>query len=138
MVAAGAGLWRLLQFCKVVLCAAAGLAAATVGKTAVAADAENGERLFKKDCLVCHAVEPGYHKEGPSLFGAFGRKAGSAPLYARYRGLKGASIVWDEQTLDGWLTDPRAFLGGRDTAMTIKVPAAGERADLIAYLRMLR
>lgn len=105
---------------------------------AAAADVGEGERLYAKHCLVCHAVEPGYHREGPSLAGVFGRRAGTAPLFGHYRGLKGSTVVWNEQTLDGWLADPRAFLGGRDTSMTYKLPAADDRAAVIAYIRTLR
>lgn len=122
-----------------VLRAAAGVAAlVAVIPAAAGNEASEGERLYGRVCLVCHAVEPGYHKEGPSLAGVFGRRAGAAPLYGRYRGLKDSSIVWDERALDAWLANPRAFLGGRDTTMTLAVPTAAERSAIIAYLRTLR
>ena len=38
---------------------------------AMAGDAANGEKVFKK-CAACHSVEPGQNKVGPSLAGAFG------------------------------------------------------------------
>lgn len=114
------------------------LAAITAADGVAAADARAGERLYAKHCLVCHAVEPSYHKEGPSLAGVYGRRAGTAPRFGRYVGLRGETLVWDERALDGFLTDPRAFLGGRDTSMTYKLPSAEERAAIIAYLRTLR
>jgi cytochrome c len=44
-------------------------------------------------------------------------------------------LVWNEDALDRWLADPeRAAPGQR---MGISVPDAGERADLIAYLKQV-
>lgn len=71
------------------------------------------------------------------MAGVYGRRAGSVPFFAHYRALRGLDIVWDDQTLDGWLADPRAF-AGRDTAMSVKLPDAQARADVIAYLKTLK
>jgi len=98
--------------------------------------AARGEVLYRKHCLVCHAIEPEFHKEGPSLAGVYDRRAGTAPFFA-YKALKGSTAVWTDANLDAWLADPRAFLQGRDTGMTLKVDNPAERADLIAYLRTL-
>ena len=48
-----------------------------------AADIANGERLFRA-CSGCHSLEPGRHLTGPSLAGAFGRRAGTAEGFRRY------------------------------------------------------
>lgn len=38
----------------------------------------------------------------------WGRKAGSLPSFERYsEALRSSGIVWDERSLDGWLTDDR-------------------------------
>ena len=55
---------------------------------------ELGETLFKKNCAVCHTLEDGKNKIGPSLAGVVGRKAGSVPgflilLPIRTRGIRG-------------------------------------------------
>ena len=71
-----------------------------------------GQTVFEHQCAVCHSTVPEFHKEGPSLAGVYGRRAGKAPFFAGYKGLRG-SIVWDERTLDEWLADPRALLGGK-------------------------
>ena len=85
-------------------------------------------------CAACHSFEPGRNCIGPSLAGIPGRNAGTAGGFCRYwQTLKDSSTVWDEQTLDAWLTDPRAFLPG--TRMVFRgVPDPQARADLIAYL----
>ena len=43
---------------------------------------------------------------------------------------------WDERTLDAWLTDPRGLLDGKNTAMTLRLNDAGQRADVIAATPM--
>lgn len=102
---------------------------------AAAGDAKRGQRLYAEQCLVCHALEPEYHKEGPSLAGIYGRTAGTQPFFPRYVGLKRIDVVWNEATLDAWLADPRAFLAGRNTTMAFRVTDAEARADIIAYLK---
>lgn len=100
-------------------------------------NARAGQKVYDQHCLVCHAVEPEYHKEGPSLAGVFGRRAGKAPFFTSYKALKGSTIVWDAQTLDAWLADPRGLVGGKDTGMTFRLEDAQARADVIAYLKGL-
>jgi len=40
--------------------------------------------------------------------------------------------------MDRFLADPRAFLDGRYTKMTLKLDDARARADVIAFLKTLR
>ena len=115
-----------------------GVMIATSAAAAAAGDAERGESVFRRTCAVCHTAVAGYHKEGPSLRGVFGRSAGSLQSFTRYKGMNGLDVVWDEKTLDRWLADPRAFLGGRDTSMTFKLENEQDRADVIAYLKKIR
>ena len=46
---------------------------------------EPGETLFKKNCAICHTLEAGKTKIGPSLAGVVGRKAGSIPRVRLFR-----------------------------------------------------
>jgi cytochrome c len=105
---------------------------------AAAGDAGRGESVFRSACGVCHTVVAGYHKDGPSLHGVFGRPAGSVQSFTRYRGMKGLDVVWDEAALDGLLADPKAFLGGANTSMTFRLQNEQDRADVIAYLKTIR
>ncbi len=100
-------------------------------------DAARGAQTFDHSCAVCHSPIAGLNKEGPSLAGVYGRRAGAIPFFAHYHALRGLDVVWDEQSLDGWLADPRAF-AGRDTAMSVKLTDAQARADVIAYLKTLK
>jgi cytochrome c len=110
-------------------------AALPAGATATAAD---GRAVYERHCLVCHATQAEFHKEGPSLAGVYGRRAGTAPFFAQYRGLRGADFAWTEATLDAWLADPRGFLAGRDTTMTFRLADPAERAAVIQYMKTLR
>jgi cytochrome c len=117
-------------------------AMALVSNQALAAgDAAKGAKVFNK-CKACHdAAKGGKHKVGPNLFGVFGRKAGTAEGYNRYKGLVGADWNWDEKLLDEYLIDPKAFNDKRTkkgTTMTFKLPKADERADVIAYLKTVK
>ena len=98
-------------------------------------DAEAGAALFKKKCKVCHATEADKHKNGPSLAGIFGRKAGSTD-FAKYTGLKGFDAVWDEENLDKFLTNPKKFVGAK--SMALKLKKEDDRADVIEYLKTLK
>lgn len=107
------------------------------GRDGAAGDARRGADIFASECAVCHSIRPGWHKEGPSLAGVYGRRAGSAPEFTGYRALRGMDVVWGDQSLDAWLADPKSF-SGRDSAMPVKLVDAQVRADVIAYLRSLR
>jgi cytochrome c len=107
------------------------------GHDGVQGDARRGEGVFASKCAVCHSTTAGWHKEGPSLAGVFGRRAGTAPDFGGYRALRGMDVVWSDQSLDAWLADPKGF-SGRDSAMAIKLADGQARADVIAYLRSLR
>jgi cytochrome c len=94
-------------------------------------DASRGQALFEKRCVGCHSLTANH--EGPKLQGVFGRAAGSVADYAYSPSLKKANVMWDEATLDKWLTDPDAFVRGNNMDFLISKPQ--ERKDLIAFLR---
>ncbi len=70
---------------------------------------------------------------GPRHRGVFGRKAASLPDYDYSDALKSANIVWNEETLDKWLTDPQAVAPGAKMFFHLDNPQ--DRADVIAYLK---
>jgi len=100
-----------------------------------AADADAGAGVFKKRCAVCHSTEAGKHKNGPSLAGIIGRKAGSSD-FPKYTGLKGSDVVWDDANLDKFLANPKKFVGAK--TMVYKLKKEDQRAAVIAYLNTLK
>ena len=94
-------------------------------------DAVRGKAAFEKRCTGCHAMDA--DREGPRLAGVFGRKAGSVAGFAYSAGLKNSGITWTDATLERWLSDPDLVV--KDNNMSIGVPKAEERRDLIAYLK---
>lgn len=103
---------------------------------ASAADVEAGKQEFKK-CALCHTAEAGKNKIGPSLFGVVGRKSGSLENYNYSEAMKNFDHTWDAETLDKYLTDPRAVVP--NTKMIFPgIKDEKERQDVIAYLETLK
>ncbi len=97
-------------------------------------DAAHGQQLYESRCIACHS--PDTNRVGPMHRGVYGRKAGSLPDYSYSKALKGAGFVWDDASLDQWLTNPQALVPGQK--MNFKVTKPEDRADLIAYLKSLK
>ncbi len=97
------------------------------------ADPEKGEKLFRQ-CIACHRIdETGKHKTGPNLHGVIGKKAGHVEDFNYSKAMHDANIIWSPETLDEYLTNPRAYVPGtRMSYAGLRRPA--DRTDLIAYL----
>ena len=108
---------------------AAGLLVAGGAAAAPAGDPARGEQIYQA-CTDCHSLDE--NDVGPRHRGVFGRKAGSLPDYGYSDGLKKANIVWTEETLDAWLTNPQALVPG--AKMFFHLDSAQDRADVIEYL----
>jgi len=112
------------------------LAAALFSGAAVAdGDAEKGKQVFSK-CGICHATVPGANKVGPSLAGIIGRKSASDPKFGYSDAMKKYEKVWDAQTLDAYLVDPRQAVPGTKMIF-VGLKDSSDRANIIAYLATL-
>jgi cytochrome c len=105
---------------------------AVLGLAAQAApDAARGEQVYAR-CLGCHALAS--DRVGPRHCGLIGRRAASIAGFDYSAAMKRSGIVWNEQSLNRFLTKPMGAVPG--TSMTYDgVPVAAEREDLIAYLK---
>jgi len=101
--------------------------AATVG------DAQRGRDTFEKMCTGCHALDRA--KVGPRLRNVYGKPAGKDSQFPYSSAMRGASVTWDDRTLDRWLADTESVVPGND--MSFRLDDAGKRADIIAYLKQL-
>jgi cytochrome c len=104
--------------------------------SAHAQDAGGGERVFKSQCGICHAVAAGKNLVGPTMAGVVGRKAGTVAGFHYTDANKNSGLTWDAATLDRYLANPRATVPGTTMAYA-GVKADQQRQDLIAYLSTL-
>jgi cytochrome c len=93
-----------------------------------------GGRLYIL-CDACHSLSKGEaHKTGPNLHGLFGKEAGTAEGFAYSDAIKNSGIIWDEQHLKNWLSDPDGYIPG--TAMAfIGISDEEKQNALIYYLK---
>ena len=96
----------------------------------------NGERQFARKCSVCHTLQlDGKRRAGPTLFGVFGRQAGTLEGYTYSDALLRSTIVWGADSID------RLFKDGPDvvtpgTKMPIqRMKNAQDRRDLVSFLQ---
>jgi cytochrome c2 len=101
----------------------------------LASDVAKGKKVFNK-CRACHNTGKPKNKVGPHLVGVFGRTSGTVEGFKYSKPMKAAAVVWDENTLDAFLTKPKSFIKGtRMTFVGLKNPA--DRKSIITYLKSL-
>lgn len=110
------------------------IAVAAVAISPAAAEAGDGEALFRKSCQACHTLnfdEP--RRQGPPLVGIVGKTAGKVDGFPYSQGLKEADWPWTEEKLDAWLTRPKSVVA--DTYMIYKQDDPQVRQEIIAFLK---
>jgi cytochrome c len=112
---------------RTLLCLGALLAAGP----AVAADVARGQELYESRCIACHSLDA--NRVGPAHRGVYGRKAGTAPEFNYSNAVRNSVVVWDEATLDKWLTNPQSLIPGQ--RMNFRIAEAADRTDIIAFLK---
>ncbi len=96
-------------------------------------DIRAGEKLYASRCGACHSVDA--NRIGPMHRGVYGRVAGSVAAYNYSDALIQSSVVWNEQTLDLWLTNPQEFIPGQK--MGYRLSKEYDRRAIIAFLKTL-
>ena len=97
-----------------------------------------GARAFQR-CAACHSLLEDARSPAPGLRGVVGRRAGAVESFAYSDAMRAAGrrgLVWDETTLDRFLTDPEGVVPGTD--MPYQGGSAAERAAVIDWLRRRR
>ena len=93
-----------------------------------------GQRVFGA-CAACHSLQPDQNMTGPSLAGLWNRKAGSLATFTRYSpALQSSGVVWNDKTLDEWITDPQHLVPGNQMTFA-GIKDVRQRADLLAFLK---
>lgn len=100
-----------------------------------AGDPDRGRLVFGA-CRTCHYPEAVMgHNNGPNLHRIFGKVAGKQPDFDYYSEVfKNAQFVWTPDLMFAWLENPMAMFPA-SSMMSLGVPDAQQRADLIAYLK---
>ena len=98
-------------------------------------DPARGERVFNR-CKSCHEVDRDRNRNGPHRLDLLGRVSGSVDGFRYSDAMNEAAIVWSDETLDGYLENPRSYLPG--TRMTFAGLRNDQyRQDVIAYLKQV-
>lgn len=97
---------------------------------------EAGERQFARKCSICHTLtRDDGNRAGPTLYGVFGRRAGSLPGYTYSEALRRSGIVWTEETVaELFAQGPEHFVPGSKMPLQ-KMANAEDRKALIAFLK---
>ena len=92
-------------------------------------------RIMFLQCRACHSTElDGEHRVGPNLHGLLGANAGSKEDFAYSDAMKESGIVWNNDTLDTFLSKPTDYVPG--TIMVfVGMDKPEDRQALIAFLR---
>jgi cytochrome c len=115
----------------------AAAACAVAATHATAQDVDPGRQQFVTSCGVCHTAElDAPHRQGPNLFGIFGRKAAQIATFKYSEALATADIVWDEPTLNRWMEDAAAMQPG--TIMSYRQRDPEKRKLILQYLKTLQ
>lgn len=96
---------------------------------------QDGQTAFNNSCRTCHTVKAGDHRQGPSLAGVFGRKAGAGDGYAYSDSLKQSDLTWDEANLDAFIEDPLSLVPGTTMQPYAGIRDAAQRKAIVDFLK---
>jgi len=96
------------------------------------ADAQAGRRVFAR-CRSCHVLDEGQNRVGPSLYGIFGREAGTVEGFRYSDANANSGITWTKQIMFEYLENPQEYIPGTYMAFP-GLPDPQDRADVVAYI----
>ena len=116
--------------------ASPGGAVEPVGPLLASADTGRGQAASKV-CVTCHTFGKGEaNKVGPNLYGVLGSPKARVAGFNYSGPLKAKGGDWNYEELNAFIQNPKAHIPGTIMAFA-GIPQAGERADLLAYMRTL-
>ena len=95
---------------------------------------QRGAKIYAR-CRACHTLEQGdRHKVGPNLWAVYGSTAGTKEGFAYSKAMKASGVVWDEATMDAYLTKPAQFMPGNKMTF-IGLKKQQDRDAVQAYMK---
>lgn len=95
---------------------------------------QRGAKIYAR-CRACHTLEQGdRHKVGPNLWAVYGSTAGTKEGFAYSKAMKASGVVWDEVTMDAYLTKPAQFMPGNKMTF-IGLKKQEDRDAVQAYMK---
>jgi len=109
-----------------------------VGPLLAAANADNGGAIARRLCASCHNfASGGPNGVGPNLYGIVGANHAHAAGFNYSAALRAlGDKPWDYESLNAFLARPATAVPGTRMAFA-GINNAGQRADVVAYLRSL-
>lgn len=105
----------------------------TVTVAGFTGNAADGRRVWTR-CASCHVFEEGVNRVGPSMYGIFGRTAGSVEGFRYSEANANSGVVWTAETMFEYLENPREYIPGTIMAFPgLRDPQ--DRVDVIAYMK---
>jgi cytochrome c len=95
----------------------------------------DGQTAFNTNCRMCHTMKQGDNRQGPSLAGVFGRKAGLAPGFNYSPSLNQSGIIWDEANLDKFIANPEQVVNGNMMKPYGGINDAAQRKLIVEFLK---
>jgi len=122
---------RLLIACASLVALSLTIAGMARADELPAGDAMRGAKVYEQRCGACHSLEA--NRVGPRHHGVYGRKAGSVTDFPYSPAVKASQVIWSQDTLNAWLTDPQKLIPGQ--RMNYRLGDPQLRADVIAFLK---
>ncbi len=103
-----------------------------------AGNVEDGIRVAKNHCTVCHTFNKGGKVVyGPNLFDIAGKPAGAVENYNYSTAMKTSGLTWTDKNLVGFLANPEQFIKGTKARFP-GLKSAKQKADILAYIKTLK
>ncbi len=116
--------------------AAAAAAIESLAVLLASADVDKGKKVFKK-CAACHTTNvDGKNKIGPNLWNIVNSERGKKAGFGYSKPLIAMAGNWSYDSLDAFLTKPKAYIKGTKMGFS-GIKKAADRAAVIAFLRGL-
>jgi cytochrome c len=106
------------------------------GHAAAQESAEDaGQSAFNTHCRNCNFIKPDDNRLGPSLHGIYGAPAGQVKGFANYSGGLDSTTVWDEATLDRFISNLTAMVSNTTMKPFAGVADPEQRKLIIEFLK---